>query len=73
MQVVKAERWHMVKEAGASDGAARRCSVCGSADLVPHDEAVLDAGTLRRYHVVRCEGCGYDLLEPVAAELAATC
>jgi ribosomal protein S27E len=64
MRVVKAERWHMVEtdEAAAGAGmASRRCSVCGSDHLVPHEDAVL----------VRCEGCGYDLLEPLAAPAAA--
>jgi hypothetical protein len=76
MRVVKADRWHMVAtdEAPAAAGAgtaSRRCSVCGSQHLVAHDDAVLDGATLRRYRTVRCEGCGYDLLEPLAAPAAA--
>ena len=69
MRVVKAERWHMV-ETDAGTG-ARRCSVCGSRQLLPHEDAVLDGVTLRRYRTVRCEGCGYDLLEPLAAPVTA--
>ena len=75
MRVVKAERWHMVatdEGAVAGAGAASRyCSVCGSRQLVPHEDAVLDGVTLRRYRTVRCGGCGYDLLEPLAAPAAA--
>ena len=75
MRVVKGERWHMVEtdEAAAAGAgmASRRCSVCGSPHLVPHADAVLDGVTLRRYRTVRCEGCGYDLLEPLAAPAAA--
>ena len=75
MRVVKAERWHMVEtDEGAAAGAGtalRRCSVCGSRQLHPHEDAVLDGVTLRRYRTVRCEGCGYDLLEPLAAPAAA--
>jgi hypothetical protein len=74
MRVVKAERWHMVEtdeDAAAGAGmASRRCSVCGSHHLVPHEDAVLDGATLRRYRTVRCEGCGYDLLEPLVVEPA---
>ncbi|HEY7060333.1 MAG TPA: hypothetical protein VII06_02555 [Chloroflexota bacterium] len=76
MRVVKAERWHMVETdngaptAGAG-GALRRCSVCGSRQLQAHEDAVLDGATLRRYRTVRCEGCGYDLLEPLATPAAA--
>jgi hypothetical protein len=43
--------------------------VCGSPYLTPHDAHVLDGATLTRYQVVRCEGCGYDLLEALAPEL----
>ncbi len=80
MRVVKADRWHMVatdETLTATDAgtASRRCSVCGSRRLVAHEDAVLDGATLRRYRTVRCEGCGYDLLEPLAtpapADLAA--
>ncbi|HLH26310.1 MAG TPA: hypothetical protein VK066_27640 [Chloroflexota bacterium] len=72
MRVVKAERWHMVTTdegptAAGADTASRRCSVCGSRRLVAHEDDVVDAATLRRYRTVRCEGCGYDLLEPLAA------
>ena len=75
MRVVRAERWHKVElpqEAMASGlaGAARHCSACGSAQLSPHTETVLDGTTLTRYHIVRCGSCGYDLLEPVALTLA---
>ncbi len=71
MQVVKAERWHMV-ERGEADGALRRCSVCGSLYLTARGEPVIDGSTLTRYRVLRCEGCGYDLLEPLTADLALT-
>jgi DNA-directed RNA polymerase subunit RPC12/RpoP len=72
MRVVKADRWHMVAtdEAPTAAGAgtaSRRCSVCGSRHLVAHEGAVIDGATLRRYRTVRCEGCGYDLLEPLVA------
>jgi DNA-directed RNA polymerase subunit RPC12/RpoP len=76
MCVVKAERWHMVQTDEASTAAgtetvSRRCSVCGSQRLVAHGDAVVDGATLRRYRTVRCEGCGYDLLEPLAAPATA--
>jgi DNA-directed RNA polymerase subunit RPC12/RpoP len=77
MRVVKAERWHKVETnehtAAAGAGAAsRRCSVCGSQQLRALGDTVLDSATLGRYRVIRCEGCGYDLLEPVAVAPAAT-
>jgi hypothetical protein len=76
MRVVKADRWHMVTTDNDSTAvgvptASRRCSVCGSGCLVAHADAVLDGATLRRYRTVRCEGCGYDLLEPLAVPVAA--
>ena len=74
MQVVKAERWHKVETWHPSAGATeRRCSVCGSAHLAPHGDVALDGTTLARYRVVRCEGCGFDLLEPLAPELVGAC
>jgi hypothetical protein len=73
MQVVKAERWHKVETSRPRAGAAsRRCSVCGSQHLAPHGDPVLDGVTLARYQVVRCEGCGYDLLEMLVPELVGT-
>ena len=75
MRVVKADRWHLVetdeRTAATGASASRRCSVCGSSHLVAHGETVLDGATLRRFRTVRCEGCGYDLLEPQAAPAAA--
>jgi hypothetical protein len=74
MQVVKAERWHKVEIQRPSNGAAvRQCSVCGSSRLTPHGDNVLDGISLDRYRVVRCEGCGFDLLEPLAPELVGAC
>ena len=74
MRVVKAERWHLVETdepaAAAGADASRRCSVCRSDRLVAHGETVLDGATLRRFRTVRCEGCGYDLLEPLAVPAA---
>ena len=72
MRVVKAERWHLVETSQETTaprvGAPpRRCSVCGSPQLAAPGETVLDAATLARYRVVRCGGCGYDLLEPLPA------
>ena len=74
MRVVRADRWHLVdtdQHAAAGAGTASRCcSVCGSPHLVAHDDVVLDGATLRRYRTVRCQGCGYDLLEPLAQPTA---
>jgi hypothetical protein len=69
MRVVKADRWHKVQPA-ADSTADRRCSVCGSSRLAAPGETVLDGTTRARYHVVRCAGCGFDLLEPVPTVLA---
>ncbi len=69
MQIVKAERWHKV-EPVSGGSTMRHCSVCGSRRLAVRDEPVLDGSTRARYRVVRCDGCGYDLLEPLPAELA---
>jgi ribosomal protein S27E len=67
MQIVRAERWHQVDTARSGARAeGRRCSVCGAQQLRPRPEAVFDGVTRRRYRVVRCAGCGYDLLEPLA-------
>ncbi len=60
MRVVKAERWHRVD---TTSHGSRRCSACGSSQLVPTGETVLDSGSLKWYRVVRCGGCAYDLLE----------
>ena len=78
MRVVKAERWHRVdavhgaSPTGASGVVASgRCSVCGSSQLSPHDRVVMDGVSQTRYSVVRCAGCGYDLLEPLLVAQAA--
>ena len=75
MRVVKAERWHKVERPenpmAEATSPARSCSVCGSQHLTSPGQTVVDAGTLARYRVVRCAGCGYDLLEPTNAALAA--
>ena len=71
MRVVKAERWHRVD---TESEASRRCSVCGSAQLSPTGETVLDSGTLKWHRVIRCGGCAYDLLEETTpAAVAAQC
>ncbi len=73
MYLVKAARWHSVEWLPAADGApSRRCSVCGGADLIPSGETALDASVNRRYGVLRCRGCGYDLLEPQVRAAAAS-
>jgi hypothetical protein len=75
MRVVKAERWHHVASAeapGVDGRPARRCSVCASAQLGSGGDIVMDGASLARYQVVRCGGCGYDLLEPLAVTLAAS-
>ncbi len=66
MDVVRAERWHLVDTAGKNGASTRRrCSVCGMEQLYPRDGAVLDSASRQRFRVVRCAGCGYDLLEPL--------
>ncbi len=68
MQVVRADRWHKVSADDTSGNAGgRRCSVCNAECPPVHREAVLDGTTLRRYWIVRCAGCGCDLLEPLAS------
>src|SRR5688572_24725532 len=69
MRVVKADRWHKV-ELAADSAADRRCSVCGSLRLAAPGETVLDGTTRTRYRVVRCAGCGFDLLEPLPKAFA---
>jgi DNA-directed RNA polymerase subunit RPC12/RpoP len=68
MRVVKAERWHHVQSTAAGE---RRCSVCGAGQLGPAGETVLDGETTRRYQLVRCQSCGYDLLEARVTVLTA--
>ncbi|HZU06593.1 MAG TPA: hypothetical protein VFB73_11520 [Chloroflexota bacterium] len=64
MQVIRAERWHQVVV--PPEPAPPYCSVCGSTRLTPRREVVFDGTTRARYHLVRCGGCGYDLLQPLA-------
>ncbi len=73
MRVVKAERWHKVNvvPTSGSQPPQRMCSACGSHQLGAPSDTVIDATTLQRYRVVRCQQCGYDLLEAVAPSLAA--
>jgi hypothetical protein len=72
MYIVKAVRWHMVERSPLPDEAPRRrCSVCAGSDLGAGGETALDAATGMRYWVVRCHGCGYDLLEPLPAASSA--
>jgi hypothetical protein len=72
MYLVQAARWHAVRHLPTPEQTPTRyCSVCGSAQLRPSEETVLDAGTRLRYRVVRCHGCGYDLLEPLPAASSA--
>jgi hypothetical protein len=72
MYIVKAVRWHMVERLPTSGAApARCCSMCGCSQLRPSDETALDASTGMRYRVVRCHGCGYDLLEPLSTASSA--
>ncbi len=72
MYIVKAARWHVVERLPLPDRiAARRCSVCACLELSAGGEIVLDAAAGIRYQVVRCHGCGYDLLEPLARASAA--
>ena len=76
MYLVRAARWHMVEipptTSTSSAGAPpRRCSACGSGELAPAGTTVMDALTHERYSMVRCYGCGYDLLEPLALGLHA--
>lgn len=68
MRVVKAERWRKVATPAGLIG--RHCSTCGSSRLATLGETVLDGSTLTRYQVVRCEDCGYDLLEPTCQVVA---
>jgi hypothetical protein len=73
MLVVKAVRWHRVEHLSPTAGPPTgHCSVCGGSDLGKPVETALDAVTRRYYDVVRCEGCGYDLLEVRAPVAAAT-
>ena len=72
MYIVKAARWHGVELLPVPDRmSTRRCSVCACSKLGAGGEIVLDAATSVRYQVVRCHGCGYDLLEPLARSSAA--
>jgi len=72
MFIVKAARWSSVDLLLSAQGApVRCCSVCASTDLWVSGETALDAITNRRYGVVRCLGCGFDLLESTVAEMAA--
>jgi hypothetical protein len=72
MYIVKAGRWNSVDLLLSAQGApVRCCSVCASTDLCASSETALDATTNRRYSVVRCMGCGYDLLEPIVTAVAA--
>jgi hypothetical protein len=68
MRIVKAERWHRVDREGGID----QCSVCWSGRLLRTNDVVLDSTTLQQYRVVRCQGCGYDLLEPVPSAVGAS-
>jgi ribosomal protein S27E len=72
MYIVKAARWHFVEVLpSATRTPTRRCSVCASTDLRPSGQTALDAVANRRYGIVRCQGCGYDLLEPAVTTVAA--
>ena len=72
MLIVKAGRWNSVDLLLSAQGApVRCCSVCASTNLWTSGETAFDALTNRRYGVARCLGCGFDLLEPVVAEMAA--
>jgi hypothetical protein len=72
MYIVKAARWHGVELLPFPDGtSARCCSACACSDLSAAGEIALDAATGVRYRVVRCHGCAYDLLEPLASSSAA--
>ena len=72
MYIVKAARWHGVELLPVPGRmSARRCSVCACLELGAGGEIVLDAVASVRYQVVRCYGCGYDLLEPLARSSAA--
>ena len=67
MYMIKAARWHTVEVLPALERArGRRCTVCAGSDLGPLGELVLDAVSGTHYRIVRCAGCGYDLLESVA-------
>lgn len=67
MQVIRANRWHHVDLGGPlRPSAPRRCSVCGAEQLTPKGETVVDGVSGRYYAIVRCDGCGYDLLDPRA-------
>jgi hypothetical protein len=73
MLLVKAVRWHTVERRPAAQGTVvRRCSVCGDSEFGAAVETALDAATRSYYDVVRCQGCGYDLLESRAPVVAAT-
>ncbi len=72
MYVVKAARWHFVEVLpSATRTPIRRCSVCASTDLTASGQTALDALANRRYRIVRCQGCGYDLLEPAVPAVVA--
>jgi hypothetical protein len=74
MFIVKAARWHFVEILpSAARTPIRRCSVCASTDLRASGQTALDAVANCRYEIVRCQGCGYDLLElAVPAVVAAS-
>jgi hypothetical protein len=73
MLVVQAVRWHRVERLSPAAGPpARRCSACGGSNLGKPVETALDAITRCYYDVVRCQSCGYDLLESCAPVAAAS-
>ena len=73
MYIVRSDRWRHVDTAPPtmSGKPSRRCSVCTSRDLTAKSEVVLDPYTRTRYSVLRCHGCGNDLLEPLPVASAA--